>query len=415
MPQHALQTRHVVAVPCGEDEVPVARYTCVAQYPYDLLSAPSDLAGSLVEDWQADSNSRERTIWFKLSSGRYAYANQRVDTPTRLDLYISSLRTRHGRTIVSFADLDAVARALAIEVQSHTWIAHADIAEFIEHAKRLPPGAAAWYNGQMDTLTSQGVGLNVSRGGSAGGRGAEKQIDPHYLALAKRYGSPALQLLHSREPSRSHLCGVPSLPKNLAWPQRDGRPLNFLMRLSIAEMQKATKVDWLPTKGALLFFFDFEAEIYGHDPAHASRWAVLYVPDLLRPVQRGAAVDAPISLKATKFISVPSIERLRYLAPSLATPEPEVWQQLCEDAFGRRKKHQVGGFPYVLQADNMQQMACELMLDAPETAAEWELLLQLDTGVHRNCPDVGMLYFWVKSQRAAVGDFDSVVCFRQRD
>lgn len=416
MSHPALQIKQVTAVPCGEKEVPVADYTSVATYAFDLLSAPNGIAGDIVQEWSADSNSNERTVWFRLSNGRYAYANQRVDHPNKLDLFVAAAPNRHGRCIVSFADLTAVAGALGIDVNRHTWIAHDDIAEFIERTKRLPPGAAAWYNGKKPQAPVSTIAkFDVARGANSRHSNSEKPIDAQHLSLAKQYGAPALQLQHSREPARSHIGGAPGLPKNAPWPKRDGRPLDFVLRLSLAEIQKAHRVEWLPVKGALLFFFDFESAALGHDPVDRSRWAVLHVADLPRVLHHSVAPDSPIALKAAKITSVPGIERFGVLAPDLPTPPPEVWQRICESPFNRRQKHQVGGFPYVLQADNMHRIACELASDPPEAASSWRLLLQLDTGAHRQCPDIGMLYFWVKAHGACAGDFDSVVCFRQRD
>ena len=110
-------------------------------------------------------------------------------------------------------------------------------------------------------------------------------------ALSGSLAAPALHVIRVDAPSRSYFGGSPQLPPGVAWPEREGAPLGFLARLSLAELQRTSPVSWLPGSGALLFFYDMEEQPWGFDPKDRGGFAVLHVPDLPSPVD--PVDDAP--------------------------------------------------------------------------------------------------------------------------
>src|SRR5262245_31854681 len=85
-------------------------------------------------------------------------------------------------------------------------------------------------------------------------------------SIAASLAMPAVRIVKTDAPSFSHFGGSPSLPAGLVWPERNGAPLNFMARLSLAELHRALPVEWLPPSGALLFFYDVEDQPWGFDP-----------------------------------------------------------------------------------------------------------------------------------------------------
>ena len=81
-------------------------------------------------------------------------------------------------------------------------------------------------------------------------------------ALAAPLATLAVHLIAVDSPSGSHFGGPPELPSGLAWPERAGTPLTFLVRASLADVRRAHRIDWLPDSGALPFFYDVACGSY---------------------------------------------------------------------------------------------------------------------------------------------------------
>jgi len=248
---------------------------------------------------------------------------------------------------------------------------------------------------------------------------------------------PALHLVHSREPSRSHLGGEPRLPQNVVWPQKDGKPLDFIARLSIAELRAIHPIEWLPHSGALLFFYSIEGDAWGFDPKDRGKFAVLHVPDLPEAVPYKIARDPATPIReqnvAIRLVSTyPSYERAPGLESlDLTDQEFDELSNMTEAMFRGEPKHQVAGYPSPVQGDLME-LECQLVTNGvycgnekgyqgPRVkeleagVANWRLLLQFDTddGLDIMWGDAGTLYFWVEEQRSRVGDFSNAWVVQQ--
>lgn len=78
--------------------------------------------------------------------------------------------------------------------------------------------------------------------------------------LVSTLSTPAVHVLKENKASLSHFGGLPNLPPTVPWPERNGKKLGFLARLSLSEIQQVCAIDWLPSSGALLFFYDIDQQ-----------------------------------------------------------------------------------------------------------------------------------------------------------
>ena len=253
-------------------------------------------------------------------------------------------------------------------------------------------------------------------------------------ALAAPHAAPAVHLVAGAEGSSSHLGGAPALPEGFDWPSRGGAPLAFIARIDLAELERALPVEWLPSSGSLLFFYDAEKQPWGFDPADRDGWAVLRLPEAMGAAgAAGGRARAPAGAllphRAISFRPIrtlPSPERPGIAALRLSYAEQDAYDALQDRPFGGKPKHQVAGFPSPVQGDGME-LECQLASNglfcgdesgyrdsrAPQLeagASTWRLLLQVDSdddlGVMWG--DLGRLYFWVREEDARAGDFSGV-------
>lgn len=247
---------------------------------------------------------------------------------------------------------------------------------------------------------------------------------------------PAVQLTTSDEPSRSYFGGDPALPREMAWPERDGRRLGFLARVSLTDLQRTQRLEWLPSAGALLFFYDVERQPWGFDPADAGAWVVRLVPDLAEPrPPRAALADEertathpvrPRNVVGRAVLSLPSTDRAAVEALGLNDTETDAYLELRDARFGGRPQHLIGGFPSPVQGDEME-LECQLAshgIDVggpsgyadPRAAAlqpgasEWRLLFQFDSDDELDVMwgDCGRLYVYVREADARAGDVSRI-------
>lgn len=273
------------------------------------------------------------------------------------------------------------------------------------------------------------------------GRNRSRQPDTPARDLASLLGpviAPAVHLVHSMAPSRSYLGGEPRLPENVGWPQKDGKPLDFIARISISDIRTAQPIEWLPSSGALLFFYSIERQPWGFDPRNRGEFAVLHVPDLPEALPCAIRPDPlasiqPRNVAARHIVTYPaSLERFvesRNL--QLTDEEYEALSELADREFRGEPKHQVAGYPAPVQGDHME-LECQLVTNglycgnekgyrdprAKELeagAANWRLLLQFDSDDELGVMwgDCGTLYFWVEEHRSRAGDFSNVWVIQQ--
>jgi len=250
-------------------------------------------------------------------------------------------------------------------------------------------------------------------------------------ALLAPLAAPAVHVVKTGADSRSHFGGEPNLPEETSWPELNGKKLGFIARLSLAEIHKARAVEWLPTSGALLFFYDMEEQPWGFDPSDRGGSAVLHVPDLPNAISRPPEGEKGTSALPHRNIAfqridvTPSAQRESVDALELNEQESDLLYEFSEKAFLGEPLHQVSGFPNPVQGDHME-LECQLVsngLDCGNSsgyenprakalepgAANWRLLFQMDSDEDLGIMwgDGGLIYYWVEEQAARNGDFQN--------
>jgi uncharacterized protein YwqG len=196
----------------------------------------------------------------------------------------------------------------------------------------------------------------------------------------------------------------------------------------LPSLHRALSIDWLPSEGRLLFFYDVESQPWGFDPKDRGSWAVIHIAD-------GAGISSPPALTNTTPLrklsyraiqSIPSLQRPELAELALTDREEQIFFDIVQARFGKSAAHQVGGYPDPIQGDEME-LECQLVsngiycgdasgyqstraADLASGAREWRLLLQLasDDQIDTMWGDLGNLYFWVREQDARAGRFENV-------
>ncbi|HKY90960.1 MAG TPA: YwqG family protein, partial [Nevskiaceae bacterium] len=187
-------------------------------------------------------------------------------------------------------------------------------------------------------------------------------------------------------------------------------------------------IDWLPPAGRLLFFYDVLDQPWGYDPTHAAGWAVRYVPagDGTATTVQPLGIE-PLARQAIRFVRVdtfPSETRPGMDALQLTDAEWDAVFDRDDAQYQGEPEHRVGGFPSVIQNDDMElesQLASSgidcgdakayrhpRIAEMQAQARDWRLLLQFDTDDDLDVMwgDAGRLYFWVRERDARAGRFD---------
>ena len=190
------------------------------------------------------------------------------------------------------------------------------------------------------------------------------------LAEARARARPCVALAAGSSDA-ARIGGAPDLAGDIAWPQRDGRPLAFLAQLDCAALGAAGTPDWFPEHGMLFFFYDLIEMPWGFDPDDAGGWAVIHdergPASARREIPEGVADDPddlPIegSLMGHAALSLPGPGRL-----DIATDDEEMEEAIDEaldaamsEPFVDGVRHQIGGWPHAIQGDDME-LECQLV------------------------------------------------------
>lgn len=240
----------------------------------------------------------------------------------------------------------------------------------------------------------------------------------------------------------SRIGGVPDVPPGFEWPRwlplkpRDDKfarpwrpdgaaPLGFIAQIDLSDIPHVD--DSLPASGWLYFFYDRYCEPWGYDPADRGCCRILFADcdrsSLARPeppldadkehLAESCTVEAWPELTLPEWVTMhhPNFPDLKY-----GTPAYDSYHGLCEELTkaGGNTHHRLLGHPQLVQ--NPMELECqlasngiycgdatgyqtELATSLESGAADWRLLLQIDTdedGPGWMWGDVGRIYFWVK-------------------
>ena len=251
----------------------------------------------------------------------------------------------------------------------------------------------------------------------------------------------------------SRLGGLPDLPPDVAWPERNGSPLDFIAQIDLRDLDGL--LPEFPQSGWLLFFFDADDLNVGFRPETADGWSVLWfdcepkrlcrteLPPRLFP-KRGWLGE--LLLGPAKPRPAYDACRLRFEEEFRLRDEDEDFDRLDitgnerELAFERLMEttgqwddgvcHRLGGHPDTIQGPmplDCQLAANGLNIEKPESykdsrvkeleagKSDWALLLQIDSDTNPGWMwgDAGRIYVWIRRQDLAARDFAKAWCMTQ--
>lgn len=248
---------------------------------------------------------------------------------------------------------------------------------------------------------------------------------------------PSLRLTVAGEcdPDTPHtrLGGVPLLAPGAAWPvSPSGNPQSFLGQLNTDEVNARLGAEILPPSTVLGFFYDWQEQRWGFDPDDAGHWAVAATP--LRDA-------APVAIESEEWFTAHALAgALVRTVPGIDEPPVDAvhgelhwWQRRDRvvdfyDALENDDEvplHRVLGWPDLVQGP--MQLECQLAANGVHHgnpagregalvealtpgAPDWTLLWQIDTDDEMDWTwgDAGRLYYWIRRQDLAAGDFSRV-------
>jgi uncharacterized protein YwqG len=255
--------------------------------------------------------------------------------------------------------------------------------------------------------------------------------------------------LAATEPGKdaiARLGGRPNLAAGVDWPIFDGKPLAFIAQLDLGALPRVKALD-LPVGGSLFFFYDGEGN--PKTPADRGMFRVLYSEAPLAACRaRSFPKDLPRELRwrgthfvvARKELSFPELEDTVIERLDFSRHEcnrygafMDQWLQASGEPWSL---HRIGGYPNYLQHDpkfeallksrdlwagiwekqsetedyfmETNRRFGELARRWKHEAAEWELLLQVDTDRRFPMPwgDQARLYFLIRKDDLGARRFE---------
>lgn len=250
----------------------------------------------------------------------------------------------------------------------------------------------------------------------------------------------------------SRIGGWPDLPRGMAWPRWDARPMAFLAQINLAEAHAAQPGLALPARGLLSFFIGCSEQTYSKDDDPRERymidplvgteaqgrgaWRVLHTIDLtdLEHLECNAVplpelIDPCALRMVAGGLALPHADAAphpRLLASFTAEERDDYEDLVAQLTPSDDPVHQLMGYPQLIQG-GMPEHVCELASTGQNPyaviephgaeweslnaqAAEWALLLQLtsDPGADMLWGDGGHFYFYGQRAAMAEGDFSGV-------
>ncbi len=240
----------------------------------------------------------------------------------------------------------------------------------------------------------------------------------------------------------SRFGGDASVPREFRWPERRGRPLDFLLQLDLRDVARVRPEVEMPRDGLLAFFYDIANQPWGFDPSDLEGFHVALF-DGRAELQTVPAPDPtcranPRAIALEPRLTIPQFDSRAYerAIEPLKLTDDEFDRYLALDASlapgeaaeGPTGRHQMFGHPYMIQND--MQLEAQLVsnglycgdstgyedsrrAELEATADEWVLLLQVDSGEKFGAHgldwgDTGMLYWWIRRDDLRDARFDRV-------
>lgn len=253
--------------------------------------------------------------------------------------------------------------------------------------------------------------------------------------------------------------GRPDVPQDFVWPYfesenydkvRANRPLSFMAQINLAEAAEFDKEGLLPKQGLLSFFYELETERWGFDAEDKACAKVFWFKDLAALQQADFPADLAAEFCLPEFVleleaglSLPDYGDFVHNPKTQALPEQypeeakefdwdeydgllaEYGYQPPEDDWSETSK--LLGWPNTIQGPmeyeceavsrgiycgSPQELDPELQAEIERASQDWLLLFQMGTVENGDFElmfgDAGHIYFWIKKQDLAAGNFDNI-------
>jgi uncharacterized protein YwqG len=223
----------------------------------------------------------------------------------------------------------------------------------------------------------------------------------------------------------SRFGGVPDLPNGFLWPRYKKRPLAFLGQIDLSVVHAVGR-SALPRSGTLAFFYEVNSMEWGFDPKNRGCSHVAYfergTPHVRTMPPAMATLSPTCELTFSSLTDLlDSGDLLFETIGTLTEPELEAYWRVLS-ANQPAYNHHLLGHPQLVQND--MRLECQLVSSGIDmgnggsnaarkrgaaAAAQWELLLQLDTDERTDWMwgDCGRIYFWIRRQDLAERRFEN--------
>ncbi len=198
----------------------------------------------------------------------------------------------------------------------------------------------------------------------------------------------------------SKLGGMPDLPPEVSWPERNGLPQSFIAQIHLNEVRPYDTNRLLPQDGMLWFFYDAQQQTFGEAPKFQA-CSINFASE--------------VTLSQQPQLEIPNFdwtdaEQKKYEELLSTFPTP---------ADRAAIHHRLLGYPDTIQDD--MRLECQLvshgvtdegdprLAEVSKGAMDWQLLLQIDSDEHAGMRwgNAGMLYYWITSTALQARHFDT--------
>jgi hypothetical protein len=224
--------------------------------------------------------------------------------------------------------------------------------------------------------------------------------------------------LETLPPTASALGGSPLLPTGTSWPERNGKPMQFLALLNLAEI--ASPPASLPPAGLLAIFYDTYQQPWGDEPEDLGSSVILHTPDpacampAKAPGETGPSpLRQPLAFRRETALALSDHQEHNFEV-LLHGSAPDEKSRLSSLRRAMRNSEPRGlrvmSPPRAVQGDMDNDLAVATAAYGLPAGTRWTMLIQLDSNddLDWSWGDAGSLYFWLPSDDLAAGRFDRV-------
>lgn len=253
---------------------------------------------------------------------------------------------------------------------------------------------------------------------------AKKYNLQHHINLLEELSSPCLQARESTKSKKigySKVGGLPHANKDFNWPNYQGRPIEFIAQLNLAELSGSN----LPNNGILLFFY--ADGTWADKRQHKDFIRVIHIQEtdnllerqpeffyrkrlfgLLKPRITPQVFDE-YSVSFFSSESLPDLDNVDSIpALSIFENDDSLSDSYCDLKWELSEQSilQIGGYPNPVQYDGIATQATSII--GKGSSSDWELLLEVDSKLGFMWGDAGKLHFFIHKDDLRVGKFSDV-------